>query len=254
MEKLLSIFANTVSSLLPDNPISLYLYGSCTADDFRPGWSDIDFICFTETAPTKTQAETLLLVRQNLCDAHADPRFRQLEGVIVCLPEFQSNRYTRLLYYGTSGQRIRDHWQMDPFSLLSLHKNGRLLMGQDIRAQLPRPTFSELKDAIRFHLSTIRQYARETDDSLYSAGWLLDIARCLYTLQHQDIIPKTAAGHWALERRLCPEPDQMKKALRLRLSPSLFQTDPAIRPWLSSLGPSVQKFADVLESAMEEAE
>ena len=252
MEKIFSTLTHTLSCLMPDNPLSVYLYGSCAADDYQPGWSDIDFICFTKTPPTKKQANFLLLMRQALCDAHQDSRFRLLEGVIVCLDEFLSGRYTRVLYYGTSGQRITTQWQMDPFSLLSLHKNGKLLLGEDIRPLLPCPTYADLVDGIRFHLHTIRTYAKETDGSLYSCGWLLDIARCLYTLRNKTIIRKTEAGKWALQQHLCPEPDQMERTLIVRKNPSEALKNPGTHDWLKTLGPSVQKFADVLEKELEE--
>ena len=117
---------------------------------------------------------------------------------------------------------------------------------------IPPVDFSQMLSAIRQHLSTIRQYARETDDSLYSCGWLLDIARCLYTLRHQTLISKTNAGKWALAQRLCPEPFQMEQTLAVRQNPSEALKRPEIHSWLTALGPSIQKFADILEKELEE--
>jgi len=40
--------------------------------------------------------------------------------------------------------------------------------------------------------------------SMEGYGWLLDTARCIYTLRHHDIIAKTRAGLWALKEHMPP--------------------------------------------------
>lgn len=72
---------------------------------------------------------------------------------------------------------------------------------------------------VKRHYETIRKYAQKTGRNLYSFGWLLDIARCLYTLRTGKIIAKTAAADWALENNLCPVPDALKAAVKVRRVP-----------------------------------
>jgi len=55
------------------------------------------------------------------------------------------------------------------------------------------------------HYGAIRKHAVTTDESLYAAGRLLDIARCLYTLRTGKVIARTQAGRWALEQGLAPD-------------------------------------------------
>lgn len=97
---------------------------------------------------------------------------------------------------------------------------------------------------------TIRKYATVTNDTLYSCGWLLDIARCIYTLRNNDVIAKTYAGMWALEHHIFRDEEPLRKAIEIRQAPLKFKKRPDVRNWLSSLGPTVQRYADVLEKEL----
>ena len=111
---------------------------------------------------------------------------------------------------------------------------------------LPPPGKEELIAAVRRHCDAIRKYASQTSDSLYSCGWLLDIARCIYTLRYGDVISKTQAGIWALKEHLFPDEEALKKTIEIRQSPLTFKDREDIRLWLKKLGPVVQNYADVL--------
>ncbi len=73
-------------------------------------------------------------------------------------------------------------------------EQSRLLHGRERRGMFSRPTQKQLRHAIALHAATIRQYGGQTGVTLYSCGWLLDIARGFYTLKNGEIIFKTAAG------------------------------------------------------------
>ena len=92
----------------------------------------------------------------------------------------------------------------------------------------------------------------QTDDSIYSCGWLLDIARCIYTLRFNDVIGKTQAGEWALSENLFRNDEPLRKTLEIRRSPLAYRNDPMIKAWLESLGPTVQQYADVLERELDQ--
>ncbi len=66
------------------------------------------------------------------------------------------------------------------------------------------------------------------------------------------IASKTAAGQWALENGLCPVPEALEAALRVRKNPRLLQESPALSHYAATLGPEIQRFADVLEEALEQ--
>lgn len=245
------VMVREITRVLCDESPSIYLFGSSVRDDFKLGWSDIDLLCLTEKRFSAAKAQSLVLLRQTLAEAYPDSAYMRLfEGGIIPIEAFLGRTKEPAVYWGTSGQRIVDSFALSPFSVLELKACGMLLHGPDVREHIPMPTRDEIREAVRAHYETIRAHARETGESLYSAGWLLDIARCLYTLETGDVIAKTAAGEWALEKGLPPEPEVLRMAVCIRKEPLLFLGDAPTRAWLASLGPSIQRFADVLEDAL----
>lgn len=251
MEDAIRRMIEEIDAALDHGLHSLWLYGSAVLDDFRLGWSDIDFIAFAAEPITEDQAQKLLTLRQDLSARCPEtPYYRCFEGVVVSLSEFRAGSYTRLVYWGTSGQRVTARWGLDVFSRLELAKYGRLVYGERVDL-FSAPTRAELAEGVRRHYAGIRQCAVQTDESLYSCGWLLDIARCLYTLRCGDVIGKTRAGEWALTEHLFPEEEALQKALLIRKDPLAYKDRPEVKAWLRSLGPTVQRYADVLEKELE---
>ena len=235
-----------IAAIMRGDIYGAWLYGSTVLDDFRLGWSDIDFVALVQGSISESQAEKLLTLRQDLLKAEPGSLYyRAFEGVIASLNEYRSQSFQRLVYWGTSGQRITGRYTPDTFSLFELAKYGKPVYGGKTWI-LPPPGKEELIAAVRRHYDAIRKYAAQTSDSLYSCGWLLDIARCVYTLRYNDVISKTQAGIWALEEHLFPDEEALKKTIEIRQAPSAFKDREDIRRWLKGLGPVVQKYADVL--------
>lgn len=248
MIRSIDVMAKKLYAILEDNIVCIYLYGSATMDDFKLGWSDIDILCLTKEAVSDFEAEQLVNLRQKLFkDEETNQYYRSFEGSIVSIDEFKKKQYTKVVYWGTSGQRITDKYSFDVFSLYELIKYGKLILGKDIRNKLVLPTYEDLKYGVQQHYLTIRKNAIKTGEGLYSCGWFLDIARCIYTLRYNDIISKTKAGEWAIKEKLCPEEEQMLFTLQIRNNPLKYKEQAEVKEWLSTLGPSVQLFADVLD-------
>lgn len=237
-----------IVSVLDGNVHSIWLYGSVVQDDFRLGWSDIDLLVLTGKQMTDRQAQELVQLRQVLAaDAPDNPYYPLFEGVIAQLEEYLSGEFSHLVYWGTTGQRITDRYTPDPFSQYELARCGRSVYGSNDRSIFTVPGREALTEAIRFHYETIRKYAQQTDERLYSCGWLLDICRCIYTLRYNDVIPKTQAGIRALQEHLFSDEEPLRKTIEIRKEPMAYKNREDIRQWLKSLGPVVQQYADVLE-------
>ncbi len=247
MENAISRMTGEIVRILDGQVYGIWLYGSAVLDDFRTGWSDIDFVALAGGEISAAQANRLLTLRQDmLASEPGNLYYRSFEGVITALEEYRLQDFHRLVYWGTGGQRITDHYVPDAFSLFELAKYGRPVFGKDPWI-LPAPGWESLVRAVRAHYDSIRGYAVQTDESLYSCGWLLDIARCIYTLRNSDVIAKTRAGLWALEQHLFPDEAPLQRALEIRQDPLFYREDADTKQWLASLGPVVQRYADVLE-------
>ncbi len=250
MRPSLENMARRLSLLLGEEPLSFCLYGSVALNDFRLGWSDIDMLCLTRRPISEEQAHSLVHLRQTLSEEEpGNPYYRLFEGCIASWDELSAGRFTRLVYWGTSGERVTDRYSLDAFSRYQLtHGSVILLYGQEAASALSSPAFSELMDGIIRHKETIRTYARETSPDIHSCGWLLDIARCIYTLRTGTVSAKTFAGEWALSKNLCPVRESLKKALIARQAPLRYRDDLSFQEWCGALGPDIQRFADVLEA------
>ena len=236
-----SIF-NILESVQP----SIYLYGSVTAEDFRPGWSDIDLLVLTQEPITATQADLLLTLRQQLAQRDPDtPYYRAFEGGMLDLGSFLTNESTRVVYWGTTGERIKERHDFSAFDRASLLQNGQLLLGKDVRRHFEMPEYPEIATAVISHAVSIRQHGKGAR-SLYAYGWLLDIARCMYTLVNGRLTTKTTAAQWALDEHLCPCPAELSMALTVRRQPELIK-DEQVLAYAEGLTEAIQSFLNLLE-------
>jgi len=209
-------------------------------DDFHLGWSDIDILVLTEKEITERQADVLIGLRQDMTGRYpGNPYFLLFEGGMISTKAFLNGRNGLTVYWGTSGQRIIDSYKLDSFGIAGLLDNGILLCGEDIRHKMAYPVYAQLHDGVVNHVLAARTYGT-------SVGWLLDIARGLYTLRTGKIIAKTAAGEWALVNGLCPDADAMQKAVQIRKEP--FKYSKADRS-IDNL--VIQRFADMIDNELQ---
>ncbi len=240
-----------ITDILLLNDPSIYIYGSYVLDDFRFGWSDIDILVLTEKPISEQQADKLVFLRQSINTAERNnPFYRCFEGGMLTLDAFKHHVPTKVVYWGTSGQRITDSYFLDACCMKELFDYGRLIYGKDIREQLTPPSFEDVKANIQFHYETIRKYASSSGRSIYSFGWILDIARGIYTLRTGRIISKTAAAEWALQNCVFPDTAALETALAVRKDPLKFQEDTELQALSEKLGNIIQQYANVLEKEL----
>ena len=251
-QKSILIMTSAISKILADNQPSIYLYGSSVLNDFRLGWSDIDILVLTQKRISQPQAQELVILRQKLLENEADNAYyRSFEGGMLTLSAFLSKESDCVVYWGTSGQRITNTYQFDSFCMTELLQNGKLLYGLDVRSQLKLPKYADLYRDVKKHYESIRKYAQTTERTFYSFGWLLDIARGIYTLRNGTVTSKTSAAQWVLNNNLCPVPVALETALKVRRNPLAYRNDSDILNYTETLGPEIQRFADVLEEELD---
>ena len=146
-----------ITAILGKKAHSLWLYGSVVLDDFRLGWSDVDFLALSSGPLTAEEAERLLLLRQRLsAQEPGNPYYRCFEGIVADRDEYLRQDYTRVVYWGTSGQRVTDRVGEDVFARYELAKYGRPVFGNPDRSLFREPDRGSLVRAVRDHLRGIR--------------------------------------------------------------------------------------------------
>ena len=240
-----------IADILSLNNPSVYIYGSYVLDDFQFGWSDIDILVLTGKPISEQQADELVCLRQKLTVSEPDnPFYRYFEGGMLTLNAFEHHLPDRVVYWGTSGQRVTNSFHFDSCCMKELLDHGRLIYGKDVREQLTPPSFDEIRKSIQFHYDTIRKFATKPERSIYSFGWILDICRCIYTLRTGNIISKTAAGEWALQNRLFHNIAALETTLELRKNPQKYMESAELQDLSEALGNVIQQYATVLENEL----
>ncbi len=233
-------------------PHTLYLYGSAAVGDFRLGWSDIDFLCLSDAPMTSPQCALLGSLLGFLAHRRpANPYWALLEGAALHAEAFLHGTSTPTGYWGSHGFRQTSGYVLDPFGRQSLLENGIRISGPELRGNMAPPQREELVQAVARHCQTVLRHGTQPSRSLYAAGWMLDTARCLYTLRTGKLLPKTAAGYWALQEGLCPSPDVLRQILRIRENPRHFAGACTPAAFWESLPPHIEAFARVLEHELE---
>ncbi len=246
----INTMAVSIYRILADNAPSIYLYGSVPAEDYRPGWSDIDLLVLTADPITEAQADALLHLRQILCTLDPDtPHYRLFEGGMLDLGSFLEDEETRVVYWGTTGERIKATHAFSALDRASLLQNGQLLLGRDVRRHIDMPDFQEILAATGEHLTSIETHGAG-GRSIYAYGWLLDAARCMYTLVNGRLTTKTEAAQWALDERLCPCPAELSMALTIRRQPDLIR-DESVLDYAEGLTDAIQTYAALVRKAYE---
>ena len=139
LQKQIQTISCSIQDVLSDIPVSIYLYGSITMDDFQNGWSDIDLLCLTGYYITQEQAQRLVGLRQELVEQYRDKVYHLFEGGILPLQSFLNGTPDTVIYWGTRGQEITDMYNLDSFSRYELKTNGILISGKDIRHMIIMP-------------------------------------------------------------------------------------------------------------------
>ena len=86
-----------------------------------------------------------------LVDEPDNPYYRSFECGMLTLDAFLSKKTDRVVYWGTSGERITDSYAFDSFGMAELVESSVLLYGKDIRKELKYPTFHELYADVKRH-------------------------------------------------------------------------------------------------------
>ena len=66
MDHAITGMARAVDAVMEGKIYGIWLYGSTVLDDYRPGWSDIDFIALADGEISVQLAEKLLMLRQEM--------------------------------------------------------------------------------------------------------------------------------------------------------------------------------------------
>ncbi|MGH9949252.1 MAG: aminoglycoside adenylyltransferase domain-containing protein, partial [Pyrinomonadaceae bacterium] len=198
---LLKEMVNDFPSILGDNLVGIYLWGSLTYEAFDESCSDVDSIIVTRRDINEKEFTTLeewfeKSLGQNPWTHELDMRFvikgEFLDKTSKCCG-FQFDEFRR---YGSDG---------NPIIWLNIGKSGITLWGEDAKEIAPKISDKVLNEALLLELWYLK------DDLKNNAGDKSDLAfkhinyailtacRIYYTAQHRILVSKEQGFKWALK-------------------------------------------------------
>jgi len=190
---------SAVQSIIEDNLVGLYLYGSLAMDCYNPRLSDIDIIIVAKERLSEQQRNRIVEYLKGVCS-----KGRRIELSIVCEDALRNPRYpmTIDLHFECWGNIFENERDKEILSnLYTTRERGFCVWGT--------PTtelFSEIP--AEYHLRSViediqhtRKYIHEKPERIgYDATvyWILGSCRILAFIREEKVLSKLEGGNWGI--------------------------------------------------------
>lgn len=233
----LNVLLPDVQSILGEQFIGMYLYGSLAYSGFDRD-SDVDYVVVTREELPEELFSALQDMHMRIAKLDSWCA-TQLEGSYIPQQALRHFDPVRVLYLHLDrGREERLHRMQIEDAHLSrawwggwvllrsvLWGNGITLAGPDPKTLLEPVPPDELKEA---NLATLKEWMRpllkkptELENSGYQSYFVLTLCRILYTHEHGIIVPKQTAARWAQETLGEPWASLIERAWTGRQNPGM---------------------------------
>jgi streptomycin 3"-adenylyltransferase len=214
VREVLSETLSGVHSILGDNLVGIYLYGSLAMECFNPESSDIDVVLVAKKRLLKEQRKKIIDYLKGVCS-----KSKRIELGIVCEDVIRHPRYPIMVdlhfeYWGDIFENEKD--KEIPSNLYTTKERGFCVWGMPIN-----DVFSEI--AAEYHLRSVmedlwhtRKYLHESPEHVgYDSAvyWVLGSCRILAFIREEKVLSKLEGGQWGLANLPKEHHDSIKQAL-----------------------------------------
>ncbi len=221
VERILERLTGGLRSILRDQLVGLYLYGSLVTGDFDSGVSDVDLAVVMTASLDPLQFDALHRLHESVVARHPDWHDR-LELAYISRPALRSFRQRK--------SKIGIISPGEPFHLLeagpdwliswrALREDGIALLGPPIASLIDPITLDEYLDAVGEHICQYRESVKKPQNKPALSYIVLTVARGLYTLAHRQPASKARAARWA-QRRYPRWAGLIERAIAWRANPA----------------------------------
>lgn len=204
---LLHFMLMKVQTILGDQLVGFYLYGSLSLGDFDPAAaSDVDFLVVTEDVLPEEALEKLRAMHAEIAESGL-PYATHLEGSYI--PRAAMRRYDPAnAHHPTIGIdwpfKVAFHDSNWVLQYHTVREYGVVVCGPEPRTLIDPVSSDDLRAAVCLHLKNFWQKTVVEDiDWLrprdYQGYAVLTLCRALYTLHNGELCPKPRAAAWAQE-------------------------------------------------------
>jgi predicted nucleotidyltransferase len=214
VRKVLSETLSGVHSILRDNLIGIYLYGSLAMECFNPKSSDLDVILVARKRLEKEQRKRIIEYLKGVCSKN-----RRIELSIICKDVIQNPQYPIMVdlhfeYWGDIFENEKDNEILS--NLYTTKERGFCVWGMPISDVFSRiPAGYHLRSVIE-DLRHTRKYLHENPESVgYDPAvyWVLGSCRILAFIREERVLSKLEGGRWGLANLPKEYHDLIKQAI-----------------------------------------
>ena len=245
VEPVLAQLTAGLRSVLRDQLVGIYLYGSLITGDFAPGISDIDLVVVLTEALDEANFESLHRLHQSIVARQREWHDR-LELAYIsqdALRTFRNQTSTiGIISPGEPFHLIQagDDWLI---SWYKLREDGVALLGPPIQSLIDEIPKHDYLKAVGEHIRHYRDSVKKPHNKQALSYIVLTVARGLYTLAQGEPPSKVQAARWARQRY--PQwAELIERALSWREDP---QSD-SLRP--QQIRPKVAAYVDDMLSRL----
>ena len=201
--ELLQRVVASFSSILRDNLVGIYLWGSLTYEAFDERCSDVDCIVVTRRDLDEREFSELDEWFKN---AGKHNRWvKRIDMRFVIDVEFLDKSSKCSGFYPYTGKLVRHGSDGNPLIWMNIGNSGITLWGKDARLIAPAISDQCLNDALLLELHYLREdlhahAGNPSDQALaHNAYAVLTACRILYSVHHRTLVSKDQAYAWAIE-------------------------------------------------------
>ena len=214
IRKFLNETLSHVHSILQDDLVGIYLYGSLAMECFNPKSSDIDIILIVRKRLLKEKRKKIIEYLKEVCS-----KTKRLELSIVCENVLRNPQYPIIVdlhfeYWGEIFENERDKEILS--NLYTARKRGFCIWGKPISNVFSEiPQQHHLRSVIE-DLNCTRKYLHENPESVgYDPAvyWVLGSCRILAFIREHKVLSKLEGGQWGLVNL----PEQYHDLLKLAI-------------------------------------
>lgn len=200
---LLVAISTDFPTLLPDDLVGIYLWGSLTYDAFDETCSDVDLVCVTRCDLDDGEFQKLAawfttMQGRNRWVARIDMRF-------VIDQECLDTNSKCCGFYHCTGKMVRHGSDANPIIWLNVAQCGISLWGTDAKTIAPPVSDERLNDALLLELDYLKEALaanvgdRSSNAFRHNAYAVLTACRILYSARHRALVSKDQACAWAMQ-------------------------------------------------------
>ena len=178
--------------------VCAYMYGAVMTDDFTPN-STIDLLIVTPQPMTQLQATRLLTARKFLAEVRKNDNFNNINGAIISKDDLLNKTANQVLFYKKGKQYLDDVYPLSVIDMLSLKTQGKLLVGDDVLANVVMPTRAQVFAECQ-RLVKVVQGCGKADGTPFAYQCMFWLTRALYTIATNQIASDSDSMIWAMEQ------------------------------------------------------